>query len=328
MLLLPVTHIRKIIVFRALQLGDMLCSVPAFRALRLAYPDAHITLAGLPWAADFVRRFGAYLDDFVHFPGYPGLPEQEVNVGSAVQFIETIQEGRFDLALQLQGNGNIVNPMIALWGARYTAGFRCRGDYCPDERLFIEYPEGIHEIQRHLQLMAHLGISANGEGLEFPIGEEERAAFHQLSLPLVRGRYICVHPGSRGNYRQWPPAFFATTADYMAREGWTIVLTGTAEERPLTEKVAGLMQYPALNVAGRTTLGSLAVLIAEARALLSNCTGVSHMAAALRTPSLIISMDGEPERWGPLDQTRHTTIDWLQHPELDTVLMAAEHLIG
>src|SRR5882757_5527 len=96
-------NIKKIAIFRALQLGDMLCSIPAIRALRRAYPDAEITLLGLPWAAAFVQRFHRYFDRFIHFPGYPGLPEQEYDESVFRCFLEEMQEEEFDLLLQMQG---------------------------------------------------------------------------------------------------------------------------------------------------------------------------------------------------------------------------------
>src|SRR4051812_40218475 len=116
-------QVNKIAVFRALHLGDMLCAVPAFRALRMAYPNAEITLLGLPWAQSFVERFNKYFDRFIYFPGYPALPEQEFDAEKFFSFLQKVQAEEFDLLLQMQGNGTVVNELVAHFKARYTAGF-------------------------------------------------------------------------------------------------------------------------------------------------------------------------------------------------------------
>src|ERR1700712_5690245 len=93
-------NIKKIAIFRALQLGDMLCVIPAIRALRFAYPDAEITLLGLPWAQSFVERFANFFDRFIHFPGYPDLPEQPFDEEDFDRFVYEVRDEQFDLLIQ------------------------------------------------------------------------------------------------------------------------------------------------------------------------------------------------------------------------------------
>lgn len=320
--------IKKIIVFRALQLGDMLCVIPAMRALRDAFPDAQITLAGLPWAKAFVERFSDYFDDFIHFPGYPGLPEQPVRPQELLTFLQNVQVRRYDLALQMQGNGTVVNPLVELFGARYTAGFCYPGHYSQQNGLFLTYPEEIHELERHLRLMNFLGIPSRGRFLEFPLTERDFVDLDEASLPLVDSNYVCVHPGSRGSYRQWPPKYFARLADFCHEQGLSVVITGTQAEMPIVEEVMKHMEHPAINAAGRTSLGAIGALIRNAFMLISNCTGVSHIAAALRVPSIVISMDGEPERWGPLNKELHRTIDVQRGADFEAVFAELEDVLA
>jgi ADP-heptose:LPS heptosyltransferase len=323
---LPVRDIKKIAVFRALQLGDLLCAIPAVRALRKAYPDASITLLGLPWAEALLTRFPGYFDAFLHFPGYPGLPEQPYNEVIFNQFTEKMQEEKFDLLIQLQGNGTVVNRMLPSLGARYLAGFYNEESFVPSD-LFMPYPEHLPEPLRHLRLMEYLGIPADGTELEFPLYPEDEAAADHLFLPVEPGRYVIIHPGSRGSWRQWPPQYFALMADYCIEKGYTALITGTDAEKDITTEVTKCMRHPSIDLTGKTNLGAAGVLIRNAFMLISNCTGVSHIASATRTPSVVISMDGEPERWAPLNKNLHKVIDWTKHPGLDQVLDAVNTLI-
>jgi len=319
--------IRKIAVFRALQLGDMLCAVPAFKTLRLAYPDAEICLVGLPWAQSFTDRFSNYFDRFIEFPGYPGLPEQNYRSAAIVEFLASMQREEFDLVIQMQGNGSYVNPMTELFGGKYLAGYYRKEEYYPDSDLFMLYPNYGSEIERHLSLMNHLGLASVSPDLEFPLNDRDQAEFGALEQDFSGDNFICVHPGSRGSWRQWPTKHFAAIADYCFGQGYQIVLTGTESEKSLTEEVEALMSHPAINLAGKTTLGSMGVLISKAAMLVSNCTGVSHMSAAFKTPSIVISMDGEPERWAPLDTSIHKTTNWLKSPDFQAILEDTKSLL-
>jgi ADP-heptose:LPS heptosyltransferase len=325
---LSTEEIKKIAVFRALQLGDMLCSIPAIRALRNAFPNAEITLIGLPWAKLLLQRFPGYFNSFIIFPGYPGFPEQEPKVEEFPSFITQTQNKRFDLALQMQGNGMLSNPLVKLFGAKHTTGFYKEGNYCPDPNLYLTYPDDGAEVERHLQLMQHLGIEPVGTQLEFPLTEEDEAQLAELQFPLQPKNYICIHPGARGADRRWKPENFAALGDYCISKDVPVVITGTPDEMEIVESVTRLMKQKPMVAAGKTSLGAVGVLIKNARGLISNCTGVSHMASAFKTNSIVISMDGEPDRWGPLNRQVHHVIDWAKEQDYNKVLKETEALIS
>ena len=301
---------QRIAVLRALQLGDLLCATPAIRALRQALPDAEIVLIGLPWAREFAERFDRYFDGFMEFPGFPGLPERSYEARAVQHFLAAAQQAQFDLAIQLHGSGAFVNPLVALLGARLTAGFYTPDSWRPDAERFLLYPTGVHEVRRHLRLMEFLSIRSAGEDLEFPLHTQDYEEFATLAsrFGIRAGEYVCIHPGARYLSRRWPIERYAKTADGLARSGLQIVITGSNEEAELASALSDAIQAPHINLAGHTTLGAAGVLLEGARLLISNDTGVSHMAAALRTPSVVVVTGSDAERWAPLDRSRHRVV--------------------
>jgi ADP-heptose:LPS heptosyltransferase len=320
----------RILIFRALQLGDLLCAVPALRALRSALPEADITLVGLPWSEIFVERFHHYIDDFIEFPGIPGFPEREPQIEAFPAFLRTVQEQKFDLALQMQGSGAIANTLIVLFGARLSAGYYLPDQYCPDEARFLPYPDLEPEVWRHLRLMEFLGIPLQGDHLEFPILEQDWIEFQQLQAQrqLEPGGYMCIHPGARAAARRWPAENFAIVADALSEKGLQVVLTGSEAERALLDQVAGKMKTPAVNLAGATSLGALAALLSCARLLVCNDTGVSHLADARDIPSIVLFSASDPSRWAPLNRDLHRVLDGAASVPPTAVVEEAEDLLA
>src|SRR5262245_13519363 len=222
---------RSILILRALQLGDLLCTVPAFRALRGTFPEARIVLLGLPWARSFVDRYSCFFDGFIALPGYPGLPEQAPQPEKMPSFLAGVQSKRFDLAIQMHGDGSVTKSLIHLLGAKPTAGFYPLGGPCPDHERWLAYPASEPEVWRHLRLMEFLEISLRGEHLDFPVDEEDHLALRaaEEAEELEPGGYVCVHPGARNPCRRWPVEGFAAVADALAARGLQVVLTGSSE---------------------------------------------------------------------------------------------------
>lgn len=304
--------VRRIAVFRALVLGDLLCAVPAWRALKASHPSARVTLVGLPWAAELARRLPC-IDAFVAFPGFPGLPEQPCDTRALPGFLERLQAERFDLVLQMHGSGGIANPLVMCFGGRRTAGFFVPGAYCPDPQGFIPWPTQGHEIERLLSLTDALGWPRRGTALEFPVRDEDRRSLRALWPGAASSSYVIVHAGAQLRSRRWPVQRFARVADELARLGHAVVLTGTAAERPLVRQLREAMRQPAVDLSGRTGLFELGALVEAARLVVCNDTGISHVAAALGTPSVVVSSGGEVARWRPLDARRHRVL-WRDVP--------------
>ncbi|MDQ3547199.1 MAG: glycosyltransferase family 9 protein [Chloroflexota bacterium] len=301
--------VRRIAVVRALQLGDLLLAVPALRAIRRGYPDAEITLIGLPWASSFVTRFSDYLDRFREFPGFPGIHEVDHDPCRTARFLNTEVAYGYDLVIQAHGSGVTSNPFALALGGGVTAAFY-EGEPPPGVTIGACYPGTLPEIWRNLELARLLGCPADDPSLEFPLTADDRHEARRLLAGVPHDRpLVGIHPGATIAARRWQPERFAVVADDLATAfGARIVITGGPGEEAVAARVARQMSGEALVVAGETSLGGLGAIINQCDLFISNDTGPAHIAVALDVPSVIVFGPSELHRWAPLDGNRHQVV--------------------
>ncbi|MET8119721.1 glycosyltransferase family 9 protein [Micromonospora sp. NPDC005291] len=277
-----------ILVLRALGVGDLVTAVPALRALRAAYPGRELALAAPAWLAPLVDLVGG-VDRLVDTAGLDG----PIRVGSAPQ-----------VAVNLHGRGPQSHRLLAA-----TRPGRLLAFVAPDAGHTDgpRWATDEHEVDRWCRLLSWYDIPADRAdlGLRRP-----------GSAGLPTGVTV-LHPGSKIPAKRWPAERFAALARALTDQGHRVLLTGSADERALAARVAeaaGLASDSVL--AGRTGLGALAALVADARLVVSGDTGVAHLATGYGTASVVLFGPVPPAHWGPPpDRPRHRVLwagegDW------------------
>lgn len=202
-----------------------------------------------------------------------------------------------------------MNDFAATIPSRVHAGFVPR-DTFEVPAFHTRYPDALAEPLRLLAGIAPLGLETLDASLELPVFETDREEAHALmaSVGSTRQPYAVIHPGSLGDDRRWPAAHFATVANALTSRGIQVVVTGSEAERPIIDVFAVWLSAPVIDVVGRTSLGALAALVDGAQVVVTNDNGVSHVAVARGTRSVVVFVGSDPARWAPLDRSRHVAL--------------------
>lgn len=308
-------RVGSIAVLRALPgVGDMLCAVPALRTLRRRYPDARIGLVGLWSSRWMLDAYPRYVDELLPIDGLPMLCPPPDDVEGAMAALAEARRQRFDLAVQLHGDGSLSNLVTAMIGARHSLVHHPLDRPAPEGAMAVPYPARGHEVVRLLELVDRLGVV--GEAHLEPPDPAAQAAGASLvaGLAVPPEGFVVLHPGASHPGRRWSVAGFAAVAGWLVDRGLAVVVTGTEDEQDLVDEIRR-HEPTMVDLCGRTGVNDLAGLLGGARLVVSNDTGVAHLAAAVRAPSVVTFLGDDPGRWAPLDSVRHRLVPLAHVPE-------------
>lgn len=268
---------------RALGLGDYCTAVPAWKALRRAFPGDRLVLAAPAWQGDLL-------------PLCPVIDDLVPTAGLAAP----IRCSGATVAVDLHGRGpESHRALLASQPGRLVAFEHLE---VPESAGSPRWDPEEHERVRWCRLLSEsLGVGADPADL----------ALSMPPVPSPAPGAAVVHPGAAAAARRWPPARWGAVARTLAGRGHRVVVTAGAGERPLAVAVAeaaGAGARVGTDLAGRTSPLELAAVVAGAHLVVSGDTGISHLASGFGTASVVVMGPSSPRTWGPPREGPHEVV--------------------
>ncbi len=134
--------------------------------------------------------------------------------------------------------------------------------------------------------------------------ENTHAALQRLDLDPVAKPVLALCPGAEfGAAKKWPEAYYAAVAQEWLSQGWQVWLFGSANDEPVCDSINAQAHGQCENLAGRTRLEDAIDLLAMASFVVTNDSGLMHIAAALQRPMVAIYGSSDPGFTPPLSET-------------------------
>lgn len=310
---IPLSQIRRILVTKLRHHGDVLLASPVFSALKAAAPLAQID--GL-----------VYADTADMLSGHPGLDQLHAidrawkRLGLTGQakaewsLLKTLQSRQYDLIVHLTEHprGAWLSRLLK---PRYAVAPRVNGRGRFWKGSFTHFVSPImgsgrrHVVEQNLDALRRLGMqpAQDQRALTFVPGADAEAhiAARLQSLGLEPGKFVHLHPPSRWHFKCWTAEGWANIIVRIRAAGWPVLLTAApgAKEGHLIEHIQTALakhnEPPAASLAGALSLKDLGALTAQARCFAGVDSAPMHIAAAMRTPVVVLFGPSGEGHWGP-----------------------------
>lgn len=278
-------------------IGDAVMTEPLLR--RLHARGERLTVGALPWVAPVYRAM-PQVAEVIEFPFQHGGLQFKARRALARQV-----EGRFDTAYVCPNS--LKSALLP-----FLASIPRRVGYLGEARVGLlthrlKNPKGKPPmVAFYSALSGEAGFEADRPQLQLPAAEVDAAL---QALGLRRGGYHVFAPGAEyGPAKRWPAAHFAEVARALALP---VVLLGSAKEAALCEEIAAAAPGRCLNFAGKTTLDQALCAIAATKSIVSNDSGLMHVAAAFGVPQVAVFGSSSPLHTPPL--SGYATVLWLKN---------------
>lgn len=287
---------KNILCIRADNMGDLLMSSPAIRALKETF-HCHITLLTSAMG-NLIAPFIQEIDEVI-LADLPWVKTKKtVDEKKISSLIEQLKKKNFDGAVIFTVYSQ--NPLPAAMLA-YMAGIPKRIAYCRENPYDLlsdwvveKEPYTIikHQVERDLTLVKAINANVHSEKLRISFSESaKKAAIKKIAQMGVNPEddWLIIHPGVSETKREYPEDYWIETGKLLRDKlGFQVLITGSGNEKDLCDRIQNGIGNASFSLAGFLSIEEFIALISVSPLVISVNTGTVHIASATQTPVIVL----------------------------------------
>jgi len=291
----------KILIVAPNWIGDTLLAQPLFARLRKQFPEAFLDVLAPPWTAPVLHRMPE-IDAVIEAPFEHG----RLRLAARWRLGRGLRARAYDEAIVLPNS--FKSALIP-----FFADIPLRAGFVGESRYGLL--NLVHKLdEKRLPLMAerYAQLAEKPGAAPVRLLPQVRLRVDATNLVIALGRLglSCAKPvaafcpgAEYGPAKRWPARHFAALARKLAAQGYAVWLIGSGNERQIGEEIAAASEGAAVNLCGGTDLASAIDLLSAAAVVVSNDSGLMHVAAGVGCPVVALYGASSPEHTPPLSST-------------------------
>lgn len=280
--------------------GDMVMAQSLFIALKQRFSALQIDVLAPVWSKPILAAMPE-----VHSSIEMPLKHGELALMQRFHLGNGLRAKHYDWAIVLPRS--LKSALVPFWArAKVRTGYRGEMRY---GLLNDIRPLDKSVLTMTVQRFVALGLPADAKlppitpQPHLTVTQEQQETVRRKFLKGDTKRLLALCPGAEyGGAKRWPAEYFAEVAQYHVERGGQVILLGSGKDTPVTAEITATVSSPAcIDLAGKTSLQEVLALLALADQVVSNDSGLMHVAAAVNTPVIALYGSSDPTYTPPLN---------------------------
>ncbi len=288
--------ISRVLVVRLRSIGDTVLSTSSLVALKRFLPHATIDILLEDWVAPVLEGL-AQVDEVITFA--------RGSLKSRIQVARRLRGNRYDVVYNLHG-GTTATFLTRATGAKHRVGFESYQyaglhNHLAPSPLLLWGRDQTHSVEQQLSLLGWTGVPVSDRPPTQLAVTERASATIQTRLELAGladTPFAVIHPVAAFATKQWATENFGRVATELSAKGLPIVAIATPKESEVIEALKQGTPTPVITCTD-LSLPEITALITRARLFIGNDSGIAHIAAAVKAPSVVIFGSSNRTHWRP-----------------------------